>query len=126
MAIVNLPAPAGSQNAGMMQMQAWAQFGRAIGAMMGQRKQNKLQGQDIAGIMAAQQDSRDLLNYSPQTLQQAQAPLAPGQQGPVLPSGQMPQMQSRAGQGMQLQGLMGSMMPPNAVHSGLAARNCMN
>ena len=89
--IINVPAPAGSQLAGQQQMQAMAGLGQALGAYLGQKRQQELWQQDK-------------LNW--QLAQQSQLP-----QGMAGPQMDMPQMQSRIGQQSQMQSQLGQMFP---------------
>jgi len=82
--IINVPAPSGSALAGQIQMQSMQGLGQALGAYLGQRKQNQLW----------QQDQSALQNF----LQSYAAEQQPGFTGPPQ---QFPQMQSRQGQGIE-------------------------
>ena len=82
--IINVPAPSGSALAGQIQMQSMQGLGQALGAYLGQQKQNKLW----------QQDQPALQNY----FQNMMAEQQPGFTGPPQP---FPQMQSRRGQGVE-------------------------
>ena len=87
MAIINIPAPAGSALAGQIQMQSWQGLGQALGAYFGQKKQTELRGMDIRNLGVAQQSAT--------ATGLGQIPSWPGA---------MPQMQSRMGQQAQLGG----------------------
>ena len=79
--IINIPAPSGSALAGQIQMQSMEGLGQALGAYLGQRKQNQLW----------EQDQPDIQNF----LQSYAASQQPGFSGPPP---QLPEMQSRRGQ----------------------------
>lgn len=89
--IINIPAPAGSQLAGQIQMQAMAGLGQGLGAYLGQGRQQQFLQQDIQDWQRAQQ---------------SQLP-----QGMVGPQMGMPQMQSRMGQQAQQRSQLGQMFP---------------
>jgi len=82
--IINVPAPSGSALAGQIQMQSMQGLGQALGAYLGQRKQNQLW----------QQDQSALQNF----FQSYMASQQPGFTGPPMP---FPEMQSRRGQGIE-------------------------
>ena len=93
--IINLPAPAGSALAGQIQMRSMEGLGQALGAYMGQKKQEQLWGQD-----------QPLLQNYLGSLMASQQPDFTG------PPPQFPEMQSRRGQGieqMALQAQLGNM-----------------
>lgn len=102
MAIINVPAPAGSQYAYQSQMQAMAGLGRALGAYLGQRRV----GQDIQNIMNwdAQQQARQETPW----LEGGVSDL-PAHLGPIMSSlHPFPDLQSQMGQQGMMQGLMGN------------------
>ena len=82
--IINVPAPSGSALAGQIQMQSMQGLGQALGAYLGQRKQNQLWEQDQPNIQ----------NF----LQSYAASQQPGFTGPPP---QLPEMRSRRGQGFE-------------------------
>lgn len=90
--IINIPAPAGSQLAGQIQMQSLQGLGRTLGAYFGQKKQDQLWQQDIQNYRDAQQLAADM------GVEQ-------------LPSWLTPPMQSRVAQQMQKQSQLGQMFP---------------
>lgn len=92
--IINIPAPAGSQLAGQIQMRAMEGLGQALGMYLGQQRQKELWGQDIRNMQVAQQ-ARAMGTFG---------------QGPEWP-GSMPTMQSRMGQQAQMQSQLGQMFP---------------
>lgn len=95
MAIINIPAPAGSALAGQIQMQAWQGLGQALGSYLGQRRVNQLRQQDIRSLQGMGQQ-QDIFN----TMY--------GARGMQAPQAQMPVLQSRMGQQAQLAGQLGN------------------
>ena len=103
--LINVPAPAGSQNAGQMQMQAMQQLGSVIGQGLAQKKQRGLFEQDQAAIQQYGQDMQQYEQYQ-QQLAAAEAgrrqglagQLPEGQAGPgfpaFVPQPQFPTMKS--------------------------------
>ena len=93
--IINIPAPAGSQLAGQIQMQSMQGIGQALGQYLGQKRQQERWQQDLRNYQVAQQSA---------------GATGLGQ----IPSWGMPQMQSRMGQQAQTQSQLGQMFPAPA------------
>lgn len=96
--IINIPAPAGSQLAGQIQMQSMAGLGQALGMYFGQKKAGQLKQEDIRRLQAMG-PQQDILN----TMYGAREMMAP--------QAQLPEMVSPMGQELALQGQLGSIFP---------------
>lgn len=109
MAIINVPAPAGSALAGQIQMQSMQGLGQALGMYLGQKRQGQFRQQDIQALQGMGQ-SQDIFN----TMY--------GARGLQAPQAQFPTMQSRLGQQLALQGQLGNifqkpMLPTQQIAS---------
>lgn len=123
--LINIPAPAGSQNAALVQMQAMASFGQAIGGLLGRIRERKLQKgdkeliqsylQDVQNFPQQQQEfEQQRADVIPQVAQAFQQELGRGQfdepgQLPALPQAPqrpaLPALRSQRFGGLQDQAL---------------------
>lgn len=119
--IINIPAAAGSQYAGQMQMQGWVNLGQALGAYFAQRGRTKREKQDVANLLAhsqaMQQYPQQLAGYMPQAAQAGQQWLEPGmgdgQMFPQVPQEpQLPMMESERFRDMQGEMALKQALPP--------------
>jgi len=112
MAIINIPAPAGSGYAGQLMMQPWQQLGQAIGTGLGQKKLRQMSQEDIDKLRAYSQYQQQLRQAQALQQQLATLPLEQRQayQGPApqWPAYQeLPVMRTPAYQQMQAEAMLG-------------------